>query len=215
MLGLPAGLIAVRVLASLEVPGRPVELAAVLEDRRQLRQGLLAVAGPGLVGDLLVDLDRIELVGQRESLDAGGQAGDRLLVAERVQRPDAGVLGLPILGGTGKAHARQGLRAELAEQEVRELITGQVEQARIRFHGLRQRPPPALTVVRGPGKVLRQRIVDRLAVGVDGRPGCLIAPQSRSELVVIGKRVERRQALQPPRAPPSRCVRRARANVKK
>ena len=54
---------------------------------------LLAVARLGIVGDRLVDLDRVELVGQREPLDAGGQPGDRLVVLERVEREDAGVLG--------------------------------------------------------------------------------------------------------------------------
>ena len=63
-----------------QVLGGPVELAAVLEDRRQTVQGLFILAGLGIVGDRLVDLDRVELVGKLEPLDAGGEPGDRFVI---------------------------------------------------------------------------------------------------------------------------------------
>ena len=153
------------VLASLQVLGRPVELAAVLEDRGQ------GVAGPPRRGrswarrDLLVDLDRIELVGQREPLDAGGQPGDRLLVAERVERVGAGVLGLAVAGGRREVRCPASVCVpNWPSRKLASVVSVRVEQARHRLRTAwasahRQRWPsfPAFA------KLSRHAVIDRRA----------------------------------------------------
>ena len=43
-----------------------------------------------IVGNFLIDLDRVELVGQREPLDPRGQPGDRFFVLECFQSTQVG-----------------------------------------------------------------------------------------------------------------------------
>jgi len=69
-LGLGAVVVAVQVLALAVGFDRPVELAAVLEDVGQAVARLLALVGLRGGGDGLIGLDRVELVGQGEPLDA-------------------------------------------------------------------------------------------------------------------------------------------------
>ena len=159
--------------ASFQVLGGPVELAAVLEDRRQAVQGLFVLAGFGIVGDRLVDLDRVELVGELEPLDAGGEPGDRFVVLERVERIGAGCFGTALGGPAAERRSRDRLGAELAEQETGQLQAGRVEQAGVGFDGLGECPPPALAVVLGLFKALGNPVIDRRAVRLDGcAPAC-------------------------------------------
>ena len=83
---LPAAVgIAVKDTAALQIPDGPIELATVLENRRQAVQGHFVVTGFGIAGDRLVDLDRVELVRKLEPLDSSSQPGDRFVVLERVE----------------------------------------------------------------------------------------------------------------------------------
>ncbi len=53
-----------------------------------------------------IDLDPVELVGQLEALDAGGQLGDGFVVAEGVQGEDAGLVFLGVVGAGRPAIAK-------------------------------------------------------------------------------------------------------------
>src|SRR5947209_2419827 len=59
-------------------------LAAVLEDLGQGVPGLLAGRALAPPGHPSIDRDPVELVGQLEALDARGQPGDGLVLAQRV-----------------------------------------------------------------------------------------------------------------------------------
>ena len=110
--------VAVGILAPFQVVGRPVELEAILEDRGNLGEGVLAVARPRIVGDRLVDLDPVELVGQRETLDSGRKPRDRLVVLERLQGMRIRGRGMVVLDPAWLHESCQSLGAELAEQEL-------------------------------------------------------------------------------------------------
>jgi hypothetical protein len=59
-------------------------LPAVLESLGQGVQGALAVVRFAIVGDLLIDAQIVELLGQFESLDAVSQPGDGFVLGKRV-----------------------------------------------------------------------------------------------------------------------------------
>ena len=65
---------------------------------------------------------------------------------------------------------RDGLGAELAEQETGQLQARRVEQAGVGLGGLGECPPPALAVVLGLLKALGNTVIDRRAVGLDRAP---------------------------------------------
>ena len=132
----------------------------------------------GIVGDRLVDLDRVELVGEREPLDAGGEPGDRLVVLEGVQRVGAGGFGMARRRAVRRTPSRDGLGTELAEPETGQGGACRVEQAGIGFDGLGECPPPALAVVPGLLEALGDPVIDGRPVGLDGCPGLLAAPVS-------------------------------------
>src|SRR5262249_52819397 len=77
------------------------------------------IAGPGAFGALaapgysLIDLEPVELVGDGEALDAGGQAGDGLGVFEGMQGEGAG-LAIAVVALVAPTEVRHGLDAELA-----------------------------------------------------------------------------------------------------
>ena len=83
--------------ALLPVGQRRGVLPAILERRGQLVDRLFAVPRLRLGGDLLIDLDVVELVGQFEPLDAGRQLGDRLVFLERVQGVGAALVLLRVV----------------------------------------------------------------------------------------------------------------------
>src|SRR5262249_29531293 len=64
VLGLDLVLVPVGGDASLQLVDGPIELPAVLEDRRQGAEGLFPVPGPGLVRDRPEDPDEVELIGE-------------------------------------------------------------------------------------------------------------------------------------------------------
>ena len=191
--------VAVDVLAPFQVAGRPVELAAVLENRRELSEGVFAMACLGIVGDRLVDLDRVELVRQREPLDPDREPCDRFLVLERLQRMRVDGLGAVILRQPEPHHSPKRLGAELAQQEVCLFVARCVEQAWIGFDGLGQCPAPPLAVVLCLGEVVRNAVIDGRPVGLHGRRRLLAVPGLGRGLIIIGQALEGRQALQPPR----------------
>ena len=104
----------------------------------------------GIVGDRLIDLDRIEFIGERESLDSGGQSSDRLVVFERVERIGAGRIWRGFSRSRSELMASHGLRAELAEQEFGERPSCGIKQTGIGFNrlgeGHRQRWPSFLAL---------------------------------------------------------------------
>ena len=185
-------------LAALQVKGRAVELAAILEQARELIEGLLAMAGPATIGDRLVDLDGVELVRQRESLDAGRQPGDGLVVLQGVEGKDAWGPRAFLAGLRLESVLRDRLGSELIEHEIGKRQTGLVEKVWIHIGRLGKRETPALAVVPGLIKTWRHTVVDRRAVGFHGRSGILAAPAVGCVFVVVGQGVQGRQALQPP-----------------
>src|SRR5205823_1903852 len=72
-------------------------LPAIGELPGQLIAGRLALAALAAPGDALPHLDVVELIRQREALDAGGQAGDGLGVLERVQSVGAALFLLVLI----------------------------------------------------------------------------------------------------------------------
>ncbi len=69
---------------SLQVLNTPVELQAVFEDGGEHVESDASLP-VGVVGDCLVILDRVKLIGKLEPFDAGSQPGDGLIVFQRVQ----------------------------------------------------------------------------------------------------------------------------------
>ena len=144
--------------AVLEEVGQPVE--------RLLRQGRL------LVGDVLVNQDAVELVGQLEALDAAGEARDGLVLAERVERPRAALVFLLPIGEAAAEEPTvlgQRLRPELRAEEIGEVHLGLAGHLRPDLGGHVQRPAPALAVVLRRLPAFGRVVEDRRAVGIDGR----------------------------------------------
>ena len=152
----------------------------------------------GIVRDRLVDLDRIEFIGELESLDSGGQPSDRLVVLESVERIGAGGIEPGFSRRRAELMASHGLRAELTEQEVGQRPSSGVEQAGIGFDRLGEGPPPALAVVLGLLKALGHGVIDRRTVERDGGPDRVAVPGSDIVVVVVGEHIERGQTLKPP-----------------
>ena len=90
--------VAIDLHGSLEIIGGPIELTAVLEDRWPANRERLRPVRLRVVGDRLVDLDRIEFVGKLEPFDAGSQPGDGLVVFEGVEGVRAGGFGASVVG---------------------------------------------------------------------------------------------------------------------
>src|SRR5262249_55518247 len=93
-------------------------LPAILVNLRNVVAGLLALTALPASRDRAVDLDPVELVRNREALDAVGEAGDRLIVLERVQCEGAGfaLLGV-VVTAAEVAEVGHRLLAELAAEE--------------------------------------------------------------------------------------------------
>ena len=185
--------------------GRLRVLPAVLEDLRQLSQGLdrqlrLWPRRRFSGGDLLKNLDVVELVGQVESLDAGGQPGYRLIFSQGVQGVRAALVFLRVIGGhASESPAVLGhrLHAELVQRELRQFPADSVEVARVELSRLLETPSPALAVILGRFKTLRHGVEDGVAIGVDRRTRAfaVVSPA----VFIIGQDVEIGESLQPPR----------------
>ena len=182
--------IAVDFAAFFQILGGPVELQAVFEYGSEGVQGGLALAGLGVIGDGLIDLDRVEFVGQLEAVDSGSQPGDRFIIFERVESVRAGGLGAASVGDFRRVMADDGLRAELVEQESGQRASSGVEQTGICFDGLGQRPSPTLAVGLGFLKALGQAVIDGRAVGLDRRSRVVGVPVGVRIGIVIGEHVE-------------------------
>ena len=162
--------IAVDFAAAFQIGSGSIELAAVLEDRGERAEGELSLAGLGVVGDRLVDLDGIEFIGKRESFDSGGQPGDRLVILQGVERKRAGRLGVvssracrsswPAIVWVPNWPCRNSARV----LRMLFLSAGSVSTAWASAH--RQRWPSFLAF----SKAFGHRVVDGRAVGLDG--GC-------------------------------------------
>ena len=157
--------------ASLQIIGGPIELTAVFEDRGKRVESELSLPGLGVVGDRLVDLDRVEFVGKLEPLDSGSQPGDGLVVFQGVEGIRAGRFGRAFFGWDWHVMADHGLGAELAVQESGQGDAGDVQQLGWVSDGLGERPAPALAVVPGSCEAFRangSRRVSRRARRVAG-----------------------------------------------
>ena len=149
--------------------------------------GVLIVA----IRETFVDRDRVELIGQLESLGPGGEAGDRLVVFEGFDREWIGlfVAVFVVLFREGDAAFPQGLNSELRMQEIRKLkvdLTGQ--RGRDLFR-LLHRPPPTLSVRGRRLPTSGHRVVDGVPFGIDR--GSLAAapaatPASVVHVVIVG-----------------------------
>jgi len=201
-----------RLRASAPIVSRLRILAAVLEDARELLQGGRAIA-PRVLGQLLVELDEVELAGQLEAADARGQPGDGLILAQRVQ----GVRAALVLPGIVDRRAAEvpailghGLHAELAVQEVGELHAHGARLVGIDLHGLGQAPPPALAVglrlLKGPRQAMKHGIavfVHRCAAGLGVvAPAWLVVGQDRQVGEVLESPALETSALVEPHAGP-------------
>ena len=158
----------------LPVIGRLGILPAVLENLRQVGQRVLAVARLRVVGDGLIYLDEVELVGQLEAPDAGGELRDRLVLGERVERIRPALVLVVVFAAPVAAEVpavvRHRLHAELPSEEVGERRPHLVRQRGVELLRLEQQPAPAFAVALRPIPVLRYLVVDGRAVGMDRRP---------------------------------------------
>ena len=182
-------------------------LAAVAEDLGELVQGLFTVAAVGLFPQVLVDADEVELVGQVEPLDAGGQPGNGLVGFQGVELVRAAGVLVVVLGDGAIEEvcvAGHGLHTELLVKEA-----GQEESRLVRHPGIRpgcvvEQPAPALTV-RGRRLVrVRHLVVDGVAFLIHRRalrtPPVSLLPAPGPALFVVGQLREVREVGQLPRA---------------
>ena len=181
-------------------------LPAVLVDLGEGVAGLLAVVALAPAGDALVDLDPVELVGQLEALDAGGEPGDGLVVVQGVQGEGAGPCRPSASSLPAEAVAGHRLHAELAAQEVGEGHVDFVERGR----GRTRRPGRASSA-----SARRRCWRPRSSWGGGGRPGC---PRHRPgrrgrrrrgtvvAVLVVGQLAQVGEVLQPPGLVVARAV---------
>ncbi len=177
----------------------PRILPAVLEYLGQADQGIEPAGPLFLLGHLLVQADKVELVGQLETPHAGGQPGYGLGLLERMQRVGAaGIAG--VVGGQPAempAVLRKRLHAELAAQEIGQLHAYGAEAAAIGLGRLDQAPSPPLAVAGGLGPTLRDAVIHRRAVLLDRRAPRL-APIESPPRLVVGQRAQVGKHLQAP-----------------
>ena len=84
-----------------------------------MSSGLLAETCFAAGGDLLVQLDEVEFVGQLEPLDSRRQAGDRFFFGQRVQGIRAAfVLLRVVVAAEREGESSHRLHAELLAQEI-------------------------------------------------------------------------------------------------
>ncbi len=198
--GLPlAARVGIAVDEPLPLDGRPRILPAVFETLRERLERPLRPGGLGPRGNLLVELQIVELVGQLEPLHPRGEAGDRFVFAERVQREDARLVAVAFQPAAPKPTERgQSFHAELAAEKVGQpQLNFRLALGR-RFGGLHERPAPALAIALRFVPGARGRIEDRVALLVDRRPRLLEA--AAPAFFVVGQLAEVGQRLQPPGA---------------
>ena len=149
-----------------------------------------------MAGDLFVDADEAVPLGQRQALCAGGQPGDRLVVAQRVhgERP-----GLDLAVETQTRGIPHRLHTKLRTEEVGEQSPRHVGPTRVGLGHLIEQPPPTLAVGLGLFPALRQDVQDRLFVLVDRGATRLVVIDRDA---VVGESRQIGQVLQTPSAPP-------------
>ncbi len=99
--------------------GGPRVLPAVLVDSGERRQRALGLGFLSRRGHIAIDVEKVELVGKREPLDAGGQASDRFKVFQRLDGVGTIRLGLCLLFPVEKTpEVAQRLHAELLVEKV-------------------------------------------------------------------------------------------------
>ena len=178
--------------------GRLHVLPAIFEASGQAFQGLGAGVRLGAIGHAFVDLDVVELVGQLETLDAGGQLGDGFVVAERVQGEGARfVVALRFLVAATEAVLGHRLHAELLLQELGEDQVDLTDASGIQLGGLGQEPAPAFAVGLSGCIALGHAMVDGIAVGVNGSAGGVVVVIIVG-FIVVGQLGKIAQVLQAP-----------------
>ena len=193
--------------SAVQVVGRLGILPPVLKLPGQMVQRIGAAAGLRIVGHLLVNPDVVELVRELEPLHARGQPGNRLVLAQGIQRVGpAGVLLAVVAGHAAESPAelRHRLHAELLLEEIGELHPHLVGPLGVELDRLLETPSPALAVVLGLVPVLGDAVEDGLAVRIDRGPLDLPAAESPTPppapaLFIIGQHAQVGLVLQPPR----------------
>ena len=156
-------------------------------------EGLFVQPGFGIVGDRLVDLDRVELIGKLEPFDSGREPGDCFVIRERVERIGTGGFGTTIGGQSAERRPGHGLGAELAEHKTRQGQACRIQRAGVGLGGLGECPPPALAVVLRFFEALGHPVIDRRAVRHRRVPRPAAAPRITVRvLIIVGQR--RREA---------------------
>ena len=153
--------------------GRSRILPAILKLARQHVQRVSAMPVCGSSAIAEQNLDVVELVGQLEALDAGGQAGDRFVFAQRVQGKGAAFVLLVVI----VVHAAPQNRPYWAIvctpnwfiRKSANCIRTSFSRAGLDLHGLHQTPAPTLAVVLRRLRSSWALVKDRLAVGIDRR----------------------------------------------
>ena len=173
-------------------------MTAVLENPGQRVERSFAVAGLVVVGDLPVDADEVELVGQVEPLDARGQARDGLVVLERVNGVRSAFVFVAVAAPSVQVVRGHGLDAELVVKERGELREDLVGSSGSESQAFGQQPAPAFPVGLCFVVAGRYPVKDGVSVLVHGGPP-RAAVAVAVPVFVVGQRGEVRQVLQSPR----------------
>ncbi len=172
------------------------ELATVPVDPGQHAVGPLAVRALRPLREFAIELEEIELVRQLEPRVAGGEAGDRLILAQRVDGERAGLVRLALRGLRPGVHR---LDAELHPADAGQLRSGLGAAGRVELRGAGEHPPPAFAVVLRVLVPPREVEVDRAAFGIHRRADLrAAAPAIAVALLVVRQLAEVRQTPEVP-----------------